>query len=100
AGPFNGFAPLLGEEERASFAASDELRERKRKSLDVMLAFLGMIRSAEAAEPLPSLNMRAHSVRAVLLAIDNHRHVDETAPVQVHRYLSGSLPFMSTERVP
>jgi hypothetical protein len=71
AGRFNGFAPLLGEDERACFAASAELQERHRRSLDVMLEFFGLTRNTNTIVSLPNLNMREH----IWLKRGGHNHL-------------------------
>lgn len=71
AGRFNGFAALLGEDDRASFAASAELRERHRRSLDVMLEFFGLTRDSDTIVPLPNLSMREH----IWLKRGGHNHL-------------------------
>lgn len=70
AGRFNGFAPLLGKAERAAFAESDELRERQRTSLDVMLAFFGLERDDHRIGALAELNLREH----IWLKRGGHNH--------------------------
>jgi hypothetical protein len=71
AGRFNGFAPLLGEDERACFAASAELQERHRRSLDVMLEFFGLTRDLNSIVPLPTLNIREY----IWLKRGGHNHL-------------------------
>ncbi|MBZ0329345.1 hypothetical protein KZO25_03330 [Halomonas sp. ANAO-440] len=71
AGRFNGFAPLLDERERAWFADSNELRERHRRSLDVMLEFFGLTHNSDEIVPLPNLNMREH----IWLKRGGHNHL-------------------------
>ena len=71
AGRFNGFAPLLGEAERAAFAADEALRANQRRSLDVMLAFFGLARRELSIEALPELNMREH----IWLKHGGHNHL-------------------------
>lgn len=70
-GRFNGFAPLLTEEDRQVFANDPELRKRQRASLDVMLSFLGLERENEAIIAGPNLNMRDH----VWLKAGGHNHL-------------------------
>lgn len=71
AGRFNGFAPLLSEDDRESFAASAELRERHRRSLDVMLEFFGLTRDSNTIVALTTLNMREH----IWLKRGGHNHL-------------------------
>ncbi|WP_277809998.1 opioid growth factor receptor-related protein [Chromohalobacter canadensis] len=71
AGRFNGFAPLLGEADRAAFAQDETLRANQRRSLDVMLAFFGLTRRALVIEALPELNMREH----IWLKRGGHNHL-------------------------
>lgn len=71
AGRFNGFAPLLSVDDRASFAASDMLRARHQQSLDVMLRFFGLAREALVILPLPHLNIREH----IWLKRGGHNHL-------------------------
>ena len=71
AGRFNGFAPLLGDEEQAAFDADEALRANQRRSLDVMLAFFGLARRELRIEPLPKLNMREH----IWLKRGGHNHL-------------------------
>lgn len=71
AGRFNGFAPLLGEAERTAFANDESLRTNHRRSLDVMLAFFGLVRQGLHIEPSPALNMREH----IWLKRGGHNHL-------------------------
>ncbi|MDR5897670.1 opioid growth factor receptor-related protein [Halomonas vilamensis] len=70
AGRFNGFAPLLGAEEQAAFVSDEMLRGNQQHSLDVMLAFFGMVRKELNILPLPELNMREH----IWLKRGGHNH--------------------------
>lgn len=71
AGRFNGFAPLLGDEEQAAFALDEILRTNQQRSLDVMLAFFGLVRQERTIGPLPELNMREH----IWLKRGGHNHL-------------------------
>jgi hypothetical protein len=71
AGRFNGFAPLLGEAERTAFANDESLRMNHRHSLDVMLAFFGLMREEHHVQALPTLNMREH----IWLKRGGHNHL-------------------------
>lgn len=71
AGRFNGFAPLLGEADRAAFAADETLQVNQRRSLDVMLAFFGFTRRGLVIEALPELNLREH----IWLKRGGHNHL-------------------------
>lgn len=70
-GRFNGFAPLLGDVERAAFLNDELLRANQRHSLDVMLAFFGLARQERNIEPLSELNMRDH----IWLKRGGHNHL-------------------------
>lgn len=63
--------PLLGEEERATFATDEMLKANQRRSLDVMLAFFGLSREGLCIEALPTLNMREH----IWLKRGGHNHL-------------------------
>lgn len=71
AGRFNGFAPLLGEADRAAFAGDETLQANQRRSLGVMLAFFGLTRRELVIEALPELNMREH----IWLKRGGHNHL-------------------------
>ncbi|OLO10466.1 Opioid growth factor receptor (OGFr) conserved domain containing protein [Chromohalobacter japonicus] len=71
AGRFNGFAPLLDEEAQIVFAESDELRQRQRRSLDMMLDFFGLVREPYGIVALPHLNPREH----IWLKRGGHNHL-------------------------
>lgn len=71
AGRFNSFAPLLGEAERAAFAADETLRSNQLHSLDVMLAFFGLRRQGLKIEPIHGLNMSEH----IWLKRGGHNHL-------------------------
>lgn len=71
AGRFNGFAPLLGDEEQAIFATHEVLQANQRRSLDVMLTFFGLARHELRIDPLPELNMREH----IWLKRGGHNHL-------------------------
>lgn len=71
AGRFNGFAPLLGEAECTAFANDESLRTNQRRSLDVMLAFFGLMRDECHIEALPTLNMSEH----IWLKRGGHNHL-------------------------
>ncbi|CAO1661973.1 MULTISPECIES: opioid growth factor receptor-related protein [unclassified Salinicola] len=71
AGRFNGFAPVLSNADRASFAADETLQANLRRSLGVMLAFFGLTRCGLVIEALPELNMRDH----IWLKRGGHNHL-------------------------
>ncbi|MGO1626859.1 MAG: opioid growth factor receptor-related protein [Halomonadaceae bacterium] len=68
---FNTFAPLLQDAEQRAFAEDPTLRERQRRSLDVMLAFFGLYRQGQHIDALPELNMREH----IWLKRGGHNHL-------------------------
>tara|TARA_R110000851_G_scaffold168378_4_gene314219 strand:- start:1632 stop:2144 length:513 start_codon:yes stop_codon:yes gene_type:complete len=70
-GRFNGFAPLLGEEEQTAFATDETLRTHHKHSLDVMLTFFGLVRQELNIESLPELNMHEH----IWLKHGGHNHL-------------------------
>lgn len=76
---FNTFAPLLSAADRRAFAADATLRQRQRRSLDVMLAFLGLTRGENnAITALPELNIREH----IWLKRSGHNHLRITRMVR------------------
>lgn len=69
---FNTFAPLLSAADRRAFATDATLRQRQRRSLDVMLAFLGLTRGKDnAITARPELHIREH----IWLKRSGHNHL-------------------------
>ncbi len=68
---FNPNAPLLTEADRQAFGADPDLQERMLRSLDVMLAFYGFVRSQDAVARSPDFEVRA----ANWLTPNNHNHL-------------------------
>lgn len=68
---FNPDAPLLTPDDVAAFRADPALQDRVRRSLDVMLAFYGLARSAAAVTRGANFAARA----GVWLEATNHNHL-------------------------
>ena len=74
----NPGAPVATRETAAAFQASPELRARLLRSLDLMLAFYGFERSAEAVNRAPTFEARA----ATWASPGNHNHLRLSRMVQ------------------
>lgn len=75
AGRFNGFAPLLTVPVRQAFAESPELQARQRCSLDIMLAFFGLERSAAGIAPSITATQALDPLRHIWLKRGGHNHL-------------------------
>lgn len=67
----NVMAPILTDEDRTAFQASDHLKRQQRKALDRMLAFFGLIRRDLEIQALPGLNLKDH----IWLKSGGHNHL-------------------------
>ena len=67
---FNPHAPLLMAADVTAFRADPALQERARRSLDVMLDFLGLVRRGETISRAPHFSPDIH-----WLAPANHNHL-------------------------
>ena len=67
---FNPDAPLLSAADIAAFRSDAALCERALRSLDVMLAFLGLVRRAQAIERAPAFSADMHWLQPL-----NHNHL-------------------------
>src|SRR5688572_17888652 len=68
---FNPDAPLLSRQDAAVFRADDALKARVRRSLDLMLEFLGLVRENGTIVRSPRFRERASN----WLAPANHNHL-------------------------
>lgn len=78
AGRFNGFAPLLDESVAEVFRAERLLKERQGQSLDVMLDFFALQRTAQGICAKPELNMDDH----IWLKTGGHNHLRITRMIR------------------
>ena len=77
-GRFNGFAPLLDEIAAEAFKADQLLKRRQEQSLDVMLDFFALQRTAQGICAKPELNMADH----IWLKAGGHNHLRITRVIR------------------
>lgn len=90
-GRFNQFAPVLHEADQVVFRKSEELRQRQRVSLDVMLDFLGLVRKADHIVRQADLCVKHHS----WLKPGGHNHLRITRMIR-SLYLCGQKNLAET----